>query len=58
MTLRIVTYIALAIFLVLYGLMAVTNFKAEFMASICGYAALAAGILVFVLAVRKDQAGV
>lgn len=49
---RIIAYILLALFLVLYGLMSVTNFRVAAMETVTGLAALAAGILFFVLAVK------
>jgi hypothetical protein len=52
MTLRVVAYVMLAVFLLLYGLAAVTNFQVAFMGVLTGLAALAAGILFVVLAVR------
>lgn len=53
--LRIIAFILLAIFLVLYGCAAVTNFRFELMGTITGLAALAAGILFFVLAVKGSN---
>jgi hypothetical protein len=53
---RLFAYIALAIFLVLYGLLAVSNIRVQFMDVICGLAALTAGILFGVLAVRDTPA--
>lgn len=50
--LRTVAFIALAVFLILYGLMTVTNVKVEYMATICGFAALVAGVLWLVLGLR------
>lgn len=54
--LRLVAFISLAIFLILYGLGAVTNLKIEYMATLCGFAALVAGILWFVLAIKQAPA--
>ena len=54
--LRTIAFVALAVFLVLYGLLSVTNVKVEFMATICGFAALVAGVLWFVLAVKQGPA--
>lgn len=54
--LRLIAYIALAVFLVLYGLMTVTNVKVEYMGTICGFAALVAGILWAVLAFKSVPA--
>ncbi len=51
---RSFAYFALAVFLVLYGLMAVTNVRVAEMATITGLAALLAGILLVILAVRKE----
>ncbi len=55
MSLRAIAYIALAVFLVLYGLMTVSNIRVEYMASICGFAALVAGVLMFVVGVRTSS---
>ncbi len=52
--LRILAYLALALFLVLYGLMAVTNFRVAEMATITGLSALLAGVLFVILVVRKE----
>jgi len=53
MSLSSISYIALAVFLVLYGLMSVTNIQVAQMAVICGFAALVAGIFMFILGVRR-----
>ncbi len=58
MTLRSIAYIALAIFCLLYGLMSVTSITVKYMADICGFAALIAGILMFILGIRQSQSGV
>jgi hypothetical protein len=52
--LRIIAFIALAVFLVLYGLAAVTNIAVVHMTTVAGFAALVAGILIFILAVRRE----
>lgn len=54
--LRTVAFIALAVFLLLYGLMAVTNVTVAYMAVLCGFAALVAGVLMLVLAIRQTPA--
>ena len=54
--LRTVAFIALAIFLLLYGLMTVTNITVAYMATLCGFAALVAGVLVLVLGLRQVPA--
>jgi uncharacterized membrane protein HdeD (DUF308 family) len=54
--LRTVAVIALAVFLILYGLMAVTNVAVAYMGAICGFAALVAGILWLILGVRQTTA--
>ena len=46
-------FIVLAIFLVLYGLAAVTNVTIAMMAVITGLSALLAGVLIFILAARN-----
>lgn len=51
-TVKIIAFLCLAIFLILYGLAAVTNFRMEAMATVTGLAALVAGILFGILAVR------
>lgn len=56
MNLRAIAFIFLAIFLLLYGLGAVTNFQFELMGTITGLAALVAGILFFVLAIKGSTA--
>lgn len=53
MSLRTVALIALAVFLVLYGLMSVTNIAINHMGEICGFAALVAGILIFIWGIRQ-----
>ncbi len=54
MTLRTVALIALAVFLILFGLMSVTNLVVNHMAEICGFAALIAGILIGIWAFRQS----
>lgn len=54
--LRTVAFIALAIFLLLYGLAAVTNVAVAHMAVLCGFAALVAGVLWLVLGLRQTPA--
>jgi len=47
-----VFFVALAVFLVLFGLFAVTNIKVEWGAQLVGFAALIAGIMAVVKLVR------
>lgn len=54
MSLRTVALIALAVFLVLYGLMTVSNIRVDYMPTICGFSALVAGILIFVWGLRQS----
>lgn len=54
--LRILAFVFLAIFLLLYGLGAITNFRFELMGTITGLAAIAAGILFAVLAFKAAPA--
>jgi hypothetical protein len=51
---RIVALILLAIFLVLYGLMAVTNVTIALMSTLVGLSALAAGVLIIVAVARRE----
>lgn len=51
---RTVTFLILAVFLLLYGLAAVTNFSVAYMGTITGFAALAAGVLLVILVARKE----
>lgn len=55
MSIRAVFYILLAVFLVLYGLFAVTNVRVEWGPALLGFAALAAGILAAVCAFRESR---
>ncbi len=57
MSLRSIAYIALAVFLLLYGLMSVTNFNVNHMAEICGFSALVAGVLMFIVGVKQGPPG-
>ncbi len=54
--LRTIAFIALAVFLILYGLMTVTNITVAYMGVICGFAALVAGILWLILAIKQSPA--
>lgn len=54
MSLRTVALVALAVFLVLYGLMTVTNVVINHMGEICGFAAIVAGILIGIWGVRQS----
>lgn len=54
--LRTVAFIALAVFLILYGLMTVSNIAVVHMATICGFAAIIAGSLWLVLGLRQTPA--
>ena len=47
------TYILLGVFLLLFGLFSVTNIKVEYGAVLMGLAALAAGVICIVRAVRS-----
>ncbi len=53
--LRTAASIALAVFLLLYGLGAVTNVAVAHMAVICGFAALVAGVLWLVMGLRQTS---
>lgn len=44
--------ILLGVFLLLYGIFAVTNLRVEWGPTICGFAALAAGVVCLIKAIR------
>jgi len=50
-----ITWVALAIFLLLYGLFSVTNIEVAWGKPIMGFAALVAGVLIVAMLVKESR---
>lgn len=52
---NIIANICLAVFLILYGIITVSNIRVEWMTPIMGFSALVAGVIIFIVAVTTRR---